>query len=72
MKHHEQQHGLSEHSFQQKVQHLGPALGHPERHCCVLLRPERGTLGQTGLHLCSVSLVARRGYTAGEQSGEQI
>ena len=54
-RHSEQQHGLSDHSFRQKVQHLGPAPGHPERHRCVLLHPERGTLGQTGLHLCSIS-----------------
>ena len=60
----ERQHGLSEHSFRQKVQHPGPAPGHPERRRCVLLRPERGTLGQTGLHLCSISLVGRRGDIA--------
>ena len=65
MKHREQQHGLSEHSFRQKVQHLGPAPGHPERQRCVLLRPERGTLGQTGLHLCSISLVGRWGSRVG-------
>ena len=72
MRHSEQKHGLSDHSFRQKVQHLGPAPGHPERPCCVLLRPERGTLGQMGLHLCSISLVGRRGDTVGEQSQEQI
>ena len=55
MRHSEQQHGLSAHRFRQKVQHLGPAPGHPERHHCVLPHPERGTLGQTGLHLCSIS-----------------
>ena len=68
MKHREQQHGLSDHNFRKKVQHLGPAPGHPERHRGVLLHPEKGTLGQTGLHLCSVSLVGGRGDTAAEQS----
>ncbi|KAJ1079376.1 hypothetical protein K5549_021172, partial [Capra hircus] len=48
-------------SFRQKVQHLGPVPGHPERHRCVLLCPERGTLGQMGLHLCSISRGGRRG-----------
>ena len=38
------------------------------RDAAVLLHPERGTLGQTGLHLCSISLVGRRGDTVGEQS----
>ncbi|XP_046508664.1 T cell receptor alpha chain MC.7.G5-like [Equus quagga] len=31
--------------------------GHLERHHCVLLHHERGTLGQMGLHLCNISLV---------------
>ena len=65
MKHSEQQPGLSEHSFRQKVQHLGPAPGHPERHRCVLLRPERGTWGQMGLHLRSISGGRKGGETRG-------
>ncbi|KAK2103940.1 hypothetical protein P7K49_017796 [Saguinus oedipus] len=42
----------------QKVQHLDPAPRYAERHCCVLLHRERRTLGQMGLHLCNISLVA--------------
>ena len=64
-RHSEQQHGLSDHIFRQKVQHLGPAPGHPERHRCVLLHPERGTLGQTGLHVCSISGGRKRGHSGG-------
>ena len=68
-RHSERQHGLSDHSFRQKVQHLGPAPGHPERRRCVLLHPERGTLGQTGLHLCSISGGRKWGHS-GESSHE--
>ena len=65
MRHSEQQPGLSDYSFRQKVQHLGPAPGHPERHYCVLLHPERGTVGQMGLHLCSISGGKKWGHSGG-------
>ena len=46
-------------------QDQGAAPGHPERRCCVLLRPERGTLGQTGLHMCSISGGKKGGHSGG-------
>ena len=35
------------------------------RDAAVLLHPERGTLGQTGLHLCSISGGRKRGHSGG-------